>query len=179
MSEKKILYIDMDGTVADLQGRLLHYHPEMPEGYSEEANKKFYEICYANRNIFHELEPISGSDEAVEELKSLFDIYFLSVPMWDLPESFTDKRLWVEKHYGEWGRNRLILSAHKHLNNGEFLVDDTTRHGVDRFAGEHIHIFTEKWPDWPTVTEYLKSKAYTPINKEKRRKRAEKYLPNI
>lgn len=155
----KILYIDMDGTIANLQERLLYYDPEIPNGYTDIGNIMFRNICDKNKNIFYELEPIENAVWAVEELKDLFDIYFLSVPFWDLPQSFTDKRLWIEKYFGEFSRNRLILSAQKHLNNGEFLVDDTTRHGVDRFMGEHIHFATEKFPNWKSVVTYLKTKA--------------------
>lgn len=158
MSKQKIVYLDLDGTIADLQGRLLFYEPNMESGYGEGATSQFYKVCYENRNIFFELEPIEGAIKAVEELKDIFDLYFLSVPMWDLQESFTDKRRWVGEHFGAWSRNRLILSAHKHLSRGDFLVDDTTRHGVDKFEGEHIHIHTPKFPNWQSVTDYLKTK---------------------
>jgi hypothetical protein len=48
----------------------------------------------------------------------------------------------------------LILSHHKHLNRGDFLVDDRTANGADRFEGEHVHFGTPHWPDWPAVVGY-------------------------
>ena len=41
------------------------------------------------------------------------------------------------------------------LNQGDYLVDDRTKNGADRFTGEHLHFGTEKFPDWRAVTEYL------------------------
>ena len=68
-------------------------------------------------------------------------------------------RLGVKRHLGEVAHKRLILSHHKNLNHGDFIVDDRTKNGVDTFGGEHIHFGSERFPDWPTVTAYLKAKA--------------------
>jgi len=38
-------------------------------------------------------------------------------------------------HLGKSARERLILSHHKRLNRGDFLADDRTRNGADRFEG--------------------------------------------
>ncbi len=43
----------------------------------------------------------------------------------------------------------------KNLNIGDFLIDDRTKNGADRFTGEHIHFGTSKFPDWDTVVRYL------------------------
>ena len=50
---------------------------------------------------------------------------------------------------------RLILSHHKNLNQGDFLIDDRTASGADRFSGEHIHFGQPRWPNWESVTQYL------------------------
>ena len=52
----------------------------------------------------------------------------------------------------------MILSHHKHLNVGEFLIDDRLKNGVDKFQGEHIHFGTTDFPDWKSVVKYLKTK---------------------
>jgi len=52
----------------------------------------------------------------------------------------------------------LILSHHKNLNAGNFLIDDRTKNGSGEFGGEHIHFGTDKFPDWKTVVRYLKQK---------------------
>jgi 5'-nucleotidase len=56
---------------------------------------------------------------------------------------------------GDPAYKRLILTHHKNLNKGGFLIDDRTKNGADKFEGEHIHFGTEKFPDWKTVMEYI------------------------
>lgn len=159
-----ILYIDMDGVVADFQAAVDYYHPGLNIGdvVSEEIyavrKMKVENVCLENNRIFRDLPIIPGGTQAIRELRRHFDIYFLSTPMWIVPHSFMDKRIWLEKHFGSWSHERLILTARKDLCIGEFLVDDRLRNGVDRFTGEHIHFATEKFPDWPSVTNYLLAK---------------------
>ncbi len=155
-----ILYIDMDGVVASFAGAIATLDPKLQledsgPGY-EERSKRCTDLCIANPRIFKDLEPMKGANEAIQVLKRHFEIYFLSTPMWDVPESYTDKRLWLESHYGQWAHKRLILTHRKDLNWGDFLIDDTKRNGVEGFQGEHIHIFTDpQFPDWRSVTNYL------------------------
>lgn len=85
------------------------------------------------------------------------DLFFLSAAMWDVPESYTDKRLWLEKYFGTSIRKLLIITHRKDLNRGDFLVDDRTRYGVDEFKGEHIHFGTDEFPNWMVTLEYLKN----------------------
>jgi 5'(3')-deoxyribonucleotidase len=75
--------------------------------------------------------------------------------MWALPESYSGKRIWLEKHFGESIKKRLILSHRKDLLMGDYLIDDRLRHGVTEFKGEHIHFGTDKFPDWEAVLDYL------------------------
>ena len=66
-----------------------------------------------------------------------------------------DKLKWVKQYLGEVAYKRLILSHHKNLNMGDFLIDDRTKNGVSEFIGEHIHFGTESFPNWLAVKEYL------------------------
>jgi 5'(3')-deoxyribonucleotidase len=50
---------------------------------------------------------------------------------------------------------RLIISHHKNLNNGDYLIDDREKNGAKEFAGELIQFGSEKFPDWNSVTDYL------------------------
>jgi hypothetical protein len=60
---------------------------------------------------------------------------------------------------GLFAHKRLILSHHKNLNRGHFLVDDRTKNGAELFEGQHIHFGTAAYPNWATVTAYLRSAA--------------------
>ncbi len=105
------------------------------------------------------MDPVRGAVEAHALLSELFDTYILSTAPWKNPSAWTDKVLWIQKHLGDRAHKRLILSHHKHLNRGHFLVDDRTKNGVDKFEGEHIHFGTARFPDWPAVITYLHERA--------------------
>lgn len=156
-----ILYIDMDNTIADFDARIKFHNPliETKAGPDwEKRSQQVNDIVECNRDLFFHLKPIPGSREAIEELKHHFEIYFLSTPMWAIPESFADKRRWIDKHYGMWAHKRLILTHRKDLNIGDFLIDDNTHNGAGEFTGEHIHFGTERFPNWPSITNYLLAK---------------------
>ncbi|MCC8360669.1 5' nucleotidase, NT5C type [Salinimicrobium sediminilitoris] len=163
MKHKKILYLDMDGVVADFEKAIGALTPEIKnfKDYhdQEELSRRIDDTCYANPDIYHDLPPIEGALEAVEELAGHFDIFFLSTAMWSLPESFTGKRIWIEEHFGDLGKKRLILSHRKDLLKGDFLVDDRTHNGAGEFEGEHIHFGTGRFPDWEVTKKYLMEQA--------------------
>lgn len=145
---RRILYIDMDNVLVDFSSAFPHITPDD-------------HITYADRldevpGIFSKMRPIPGAIDAFHELSSLFDTYVLSTAPWENPGAWSDKLLWVKKYLGSPAYKRLILSHHKHLNCGDFIIDDRTKNGVDRFDGQHIHFGSNRFPDWPSVVAYLK-----------------------
>ena len=110
-------------------------------------------------DIFSKMEPMSGAIEAYKELSELFDTYILSTAPWKNPSAWSDKLIWVQKYLGEHAYKRLILSHHKNLNDGHYLVDDRTKNGADKFKGMHIHFGTDDFTDWKVVCEYLRNQA--------------------
>jgi 5'(3')-deoxyribonucleotidase len=105
--------------------------------------------------FFTSLEPVAGAIEAFRQLAQKYDTYILSTPDWFGVNSWTEKRIWVEKHLGEAAFKRLILSHNKGLFSGRALIDDRIRNGVENFKGEHIHFGTEVFPGWKAVLDYL------------------------
>jgi len=101
------------------------------------------------------MQPVEGAIESYEKLSAVFDSYILSTAPWNNPSAWSDKLLWVQRYLGGPAHKRLIISHHKNLNSGDYLIDDRTRNGVDKFAGEHIHFGSAQFPDWPTVVRYL------------------------
>ena len=150
----------MDGVVADFDKAIKKLCPDIdsPGEYAnaKKRRNKIDELCNGNPEIFHDLEPIDGAIEAVHELFELYDVYFLSSAMWKVPSSFTGKRIWVEKHFGEKATTRLILTHRKDLNIGDYLVDDCTRNGAGNFTGQRIHFGTAQFPNWDATLQYLK-----------------------
>lgn len=153
---KKILYLDLDGVLADFVKGVKKLSPNTDLTF---YTKEVDDICEANPTVFHTLEPIEGGIEAVKELFDLFDVYFLSSPMYHVPLSYAGKRVWLETHFGALAEKRLVLTHRKDLVIGDIIVDDTFRYGVDKFKGIHVHFATEKFPDWQTTLTHLKTLA--------------------
>ena len=159
LMKKKILYLDMDGVVADFEQSVLKICPELNTasiyGNPKKRDAKIDQICATEPSFFHNLLPMDGAVDAVNQLFPLYDLYFLSSPMWGVPESYIGKRIWIEKSFGVLAKKRLILSHRKDLHIGDYLVDDRTRNGASEFQGFHIYFGTEAFPDWETTLAFL------------------------
>jgi 5'-nucleotidase len=113
------------------------------------------------------MDPNEGAIEAFNELADLFDTYILSTGPWENPSAWSDKVQWVKQHLGYKAKKRLILSHHKNLNHGDFLVDDRKENGAKDFSGEWLHFGKESFPDWQAVLAYLRQQAQAaPDSKE-------------
>lgn len=143
----KIVYVDMDGVLVNFETGIARLNPETKHRYEKHLDEA--------PGIFGLMDPMPGALEAFDRLSQNFDVYILSTAPWRNPSAWSDKISWVHRHMGESAYKRLILSHHKELNHGDFLIDDRTRNGADRFRGEHIHFGTVRFPDWPTVERYL------------------------
>jgi len=66
---------------------------------------------------------------------------------------------WVQRYLGDAAYKRLILTHHKNLNRGEYLIDDRTKNGAGEFSGEHIVFGSAEFPDWASVLQYLEARA--------------------
>ena len=137
----------MDNVLVDFPSAFSRVSPELLTKHGDDKD----EIP----GIFSLMDPIPGAIDSFNELSKLFDTYILSTSPWENDSAWTDKLKWVKKYLGESAYKRLILSHHKNLNVGDFLIDDRTKNGADKFQGEHIHFGTEKFPDWKSVVEYL------------------------
>jgi len=144
---KKILYIDMDNVLVDF--------PSAFDKLDDEIKKQYENNIDDVPNIFSMMEPLVGAIEAYQILSKKFDTYILSTAPWDNPTAWSDKLLWVQKYLGDYAHKRLIISHNKHLNRGDFLIDDRLKNGVDKFQGEHIHFGQGKFQNWDDVLEYL------------------------
>ena len=146
-SNKKVLYVDMDNVLVNFQSGI--------DALSEKL-KKQYAGCYDRvPNIFSKMQPNEGAIDAINCLKNKYDIYILSTAPWDNPSAWSDKLEWVKRYLGEVCYKRLILSHHKNLNAGDYLIDDRKKNGAANFKGKLILFGSEQFPNWKSVAKYL------------------------
>lgn len=152
---KKILYIDMDNTLVDFSARL--------EGIDPAILAKYHGRYDEVPGLFAVMPPVRGAIEAFHTLSEAFDTYILSTAPWNNPSAWQHKIEWVHLHLGDEpgtpAYKRLILSHHKNLNSGDFLVDDRLHNGAGEFEGELIRFGQHPFEDWDAVTEYLLARA--------------------
>jgi len=147
---KKILYIDMDGVLVDCNSTFACLSAD---------EKRQYKDADDIPGVFGRMSPMPGAIEAYRELSRLFDTYVLSTAPWENQSAWSDKLLWVKEHLGDCAYKRLILTHHKELLAGDFLIDDRTANGADRFVGEHLLFGSPEFPDWPSIMHYLRARA--------------------
>lgn len=146
LKDKKTIYIDMDNVIVDFKSAFKHYDEDF---LNRTDNKDEID------GIFSKMEPIKGAITAVKLLSNLFNVFILSTAPWENPSAWSDKLLWIKKHLPKVAYKRLILTHHKNLNVGDYLIDDRIFNGVLGFNGEHIHFGTDQFPNWKSVTNYI------------------------
>jgi len=147
VNKKKILYIDMDRVLVDFESGFSFYDQATLDRYKGRRG----DIA----GIFSHMVPMEGAVEAFHRLARKYDTYILSTAPWDNPSAWSDKLLWVQEYLGEDADRRLILSNHKDLNRGDYLIDDKLVNGAGGFQGELIQFGTGCFPSWKEVLEYL------------------------
>jgi len=143
----KTLFIDMDNVLVDFPTGI----EKITITQKQEYEGRLDEVP----GIFGLMEPMDGAVDSFNKLADKYDTYILSTAPWENPTAWSDKLIWVKKYLGMPAYKRLILSHHKNLNSGDYLIDDRLKNGVDKFTGEHIHFGTDKFPNWKSVCEYL------------------------
>jgi 5'-nucleotidase len=149
--DKKILYIDMDNVLVDFKSGIAKLSADL---------KNEFEGHYDDTpGIFSLMEPVPGAVESVNKLAEHFDMYVLSTAPWKNPTAWIDKVKWIQKYFGIDKNSvfykRLIITHHKNLNVGDYLIDDRTKNGASEFTGELIRFGSAEFPDWTSVTKHL------------------------
>lgn len=138
---KKVIYVDMDGVLADYNGRCkeLNVNPNNTDNID---------------GFFRSLKPLPGAIEAYRKLNEIYDVYVLSTAPWENVTALSDKNAWIKEYLPE-AYKRVIYTHHKNLCIGDYLIDDRTKNGAGEFKGELIQFGTEKFPDWNSVLKYI------------------------
>lgn len=146
--DKTIIYVDMDHVLCDYD-----------EGYARHQTR-FPELKFpqSEPGLYLGLHPMPDAIDSYRWLDShpATAVFILTAPSVNNPHCYSEKRQWVEKHLGMAVVENLIITPHKHLNRGDFLIDDNaTGKGQDCFAGELILFGSDTFPDWVHVRQYF------------------------
>jgi 5'(3')-deoxyribonucleotidase len=130
MKKPKILYIDLDDTLAD-------FFKATRDKWGMVQEDKMYEP-----NFFFNLDPIPGAQGAVRRLMTMgFDIWILTQPLAEHHASYSDKVKWVGVHFPHlW--NKIVMTQDKGLHVGDYLIDDNSDKWKSKFeknGGKFVH----------------------------------------
>lgn len=141
------VYFDMDNVLVDFKTGI----DRLDDATRQEYDGRLDEVP----GIFSLMEPMPGAIDAVHRIAEKYDVFILSTAPWKNPSAWSDKVTWVTKHLDDVLHKRLILSHHKDLLKGDFLIDDRSKHGADNFEGEWLQFGSTRFPDWGAILEYL------------------------
>jgi len=156
-SVKQIVWIDMDGVLVDFAKQVEIVTNRSPHLKVE------YEGRYDHiPGIFRNPPPIEGAIEAVRKLAESgnYELYIATAAPWGNPSSAMDKRYWIEEHFGDLFRKKMVVTHLKNMLRGDYLIDDRTANGAGKFEGEllqfGLNYETGTWNEYPTWESILK-----------------------
>ena len=159
MSEKKIVFVDMDGVLANFEkqkNKIFNENPELIEKYKNDPD--------LIKDIFKNLEPIEGSIDAIQKLhdSGKYELIVATTAPWGNSESNTHKREWIEKYFGKIFYKNMVITHRKDLLAGDYLIDDRLANGASGFKGKLLRFgwsYEEKkwndYPDWSSILNKL------------------------
>lgn len=145
---KKIVYVDMDGVLADFWGGVGDSSPRIPNSDPPAMFEK---------GFFFNLEPTPGSKEAIATLLQFkgLSVYIASKPSTKNLWSTIEKYQWLQVHFPDLFQKVFLTCDKGHLN-GDYLIDDDVHRWKPKFKGKFLH-FNELKPEesWKWIVEYL------------------------
>ena len=112
--------------------------------------------------IFRNPPPILDAIESVKKLamSGKYELVIATTAPWGNPDAATDKRFWIEEHFGRIFHKKMAITHLKNLLIGDYLIDDRTANGAGEFKGELLRFGwayeTETWNEYPNWESILK-----------------------
>lgn len=149
----------MDGVLVDLDraiGEWFSSHPELIAKYENHPDHI--------PGIYRFPLPIKGAISAVKKLaeSGKYDMFIATTAAWGNPEGATDKRYWIEQHFGDLFHKKMFITHRKDMLIGDYLIDDRKKNGAENFKGELLHFgwnyenqTWNEYPSWDSILEKL------------------------
>lgn len=145
--QRQILYIDLDGVLADFEKGVYKF--------DEKTLKQYEGHIWDIPGYFSQLEPMPSAVKAFRILSLKYDTYILSSAPYGNPSAWSDKLEWVKKRIGVPAFRRLILSHHKNLSYGDYLIDDRIHNGAEDFMGAFLKFGEAPYKTWDDILEFF------------------------
>jgi 5'(3')-deoxyribonucleotidase len=143
--QKKILYLDMDGVLADFD-----------KGVGRKKRIKDPPEMFV-KGFFRKLPLMPGAKNAVKSLllHKRLDIYILTKPTTKNLHCATEKFQWIEEHFPELLRKMFVACDKGHFN-GHYLIDDDKKAWAKKFKGKFLHMDKDNSEEsWAELLKYL------------------------
>jgi len=149
---KKVVYIDMDDTIADFCG-----HHSFPRDVFPFDVHEMYEPGF-----FLNLKVVKGAHSAVRRIMRMgYDVQILSQPLAESALSYLEKAQWIGLHFPDL-INKVNLTQDKGNFVGGYLIDDNLKKWKDKFeanGGKFVHYDYHNRDHkemWEEICEFLK-----------------------
>jgi len=156
-----IYLIDMDNTIADLQGGFAiewaRRHPERTPFKKGDQDKFILEDCFPENDasyvseilygpgFMRKLPVIEGAVEALRDLDNIGDVVICTTPFDEYKNCIAEKYHWVEEHFGKDWVKKVMPADDKTLVRGDILIDDKPHiRGKLKPSWKHI-LYTQRW----------------------------------
>ena len=156
--EKRIILVDMDGTICKFTKKLLflaherlgaplldervltHFHTE--NEFDLSLRDQIAKLSDED-GFFEDLEPVEGAIEALKEMDAAgYKVFICTSPkkFYHNPHCAGNKHRWVMNHLGKEWTERVILTRDKTLVHGDVLIDDKPEiEGVAVPSWRHVY----------------------------------------
>ena len=153
---KKIVFIDMDGVIVDFGHEVNKVKNDLNVPIHLKSSPDQID------GIFKNPPPVDGAIESINKLNdsNLYDLFIATTAPWNNPSSFTDKRLWIEKYFGNLFKKKMFITNRKDMLIGDFLIDDRLANGAENFNGKLLRFGWDyekkKWNEYKNWNSILK-----------------------